>query len=73
MFTSFIVACAWRFTRDRGSKLVRKITRIFNQKFNALYYNWSCVPLAKRERLFLEFAVSFLYICSCSVIVFRVL
>nr|AAG50554.1 hypothetical protein [Arabidopsis thaliana] len=51
------------FTRDRGSKLVRKITRIFTQKFNAPYYNWSCVPLAKRERLFLEFAVSFLTLC----------
>ncbi|AAG29634.1 hypothetical protein [Arabidopsis thaliana] len=44
------------FTRDRGSKLVRKITQIFTQKFNAPYYNWSSVPLDKRERLFLEFA-----------------
>jgi len=62
MFTSFIGSCAWRFTRDSGSKLVGNITRIFTQNFNAPYYNWSCVPLAKRERLFLEFAVSFLYI-----------
>jgi len=64
MFNSFIVACVWRFTRDRGSKLVRKITQIFTQKFSAPYYNWSCSPLDKRERFFLEFAVSFLYIAN---------
>ena len=66
LFTSFFAACLWRFTRDRGSRLVRKITRIFLQKFDAPFYNWSCMPVDKRERLFLKFAVSFLYICSCS-------
>ncbi|XP_010508145.1 PREDICTED: uncharacterized protein LOC104769334 [Camelina sativa] len=44
------------FTRDAKSALVRKITRVFTNKFDGPFYNWSCVPPDRRERYFLEFA-----------------
>ncbi|CAE6114062.1 unnamed protein product [Arabidopsis arenosa] len=44
------------FDRDKGSKLVRKITKVIKNKFDAPYYSWTCVPRDKQERYFLEFA-----------------
>ncbi|KAL1209267.1 putative transposase-like protein [Cardamine amara subsp. amara] len=44
------------FTRDKGSKLVRSITRIFTNIFDGPYYTWSCVPQGRQERYFIEFA-----------------
>ncbi|KAL1192102.1 hypothetical protein V5N11_029998 [Cardamine amara subsp. amara] len=44
------------FTRDKGSKLVRSITRIFTNIFDGPYYTWSCVPRGRQERYFIEFA-----------------
>jgi len=51
MFFSFIISCVWRFTRERGFRLVRKITRIFTQKFDAPFYNWSCVPFNNNKMI----------------------
>lgn len=59
-FTSaFSLACVCRFTRDKKSKLVRAVTRIFTNKFDGPYYTWSCVPRERKERYFFEFAVYF--------------
>ncbi|XP_020884945.1 uncharacterized protein LOC110229361 [Arabidopsis lyrata subsp. lyrata] len=55
-FSSLIVSCVWRFTRDKKSRLVRKITKIFTNKFDGPFYSWSCVPRDRQERYFLEFA-----------------
>ncbi|XP_020877184.1 uncharacterized protein LOC110227430 [Arabidopsis lyrata subsp. lyrata] len=44
------------FTRDTGSRLVRKITKVFTNKFDGPFYSWTCVPRDKQERYFLEFA-----------------
>ncbi|CAE6200633.1 unnamed protein product [Arabidopsis arenosa] len=44
------------YDRDKGSKLVRKITKVIKNKFDAPYYSWTCVPRDKQERYFLEFA-----------------
>ncbi|KAL1217224.1 putative transposase-like protein [Cardamine amara subsp. amara] len=44
------------FTRDKGSKLVRSITKIFTNKFDGPFYTWLCVPRERQERYFLEFA-----------------
>ncbi|KAG7559466.1 putative transposase Ptta/En/Spm plant [Arabidopsis thaliana x Arabidopsis arenosa] len=44
------------FERDEKSRLVRKITKIFTNKFDGPYYSWTCVPRKRQERYFLEFA-----------------
>ncbi|XP_010479301.1 PREDICTED: uncharacterized protein LOC104758176 [Camelina sativa] len=43
------------FTRDKGSKLVRKITKILLNKYEGPFYSWTCLPREKKERYFLEF------------------
>nr|AAO86862.1 hypothetical protein [Arabidopsis thaliana]AAV63871.1 hypothetical protein At2g10070 [Arabidopsis thaliana] len=47
------------FTRDTNSSLVRKTTKVWTNKFDGLFYSWSCVPQDRREKYFLEFVVQF--------------
>ncbi|KAL9840103.1 hypothetical protein AtNW77_Chr2g0224621 [Arabidopsis thaliana] len=49
--------CLMWFTRDTNSSLVRKITKVWTNKFDGLFYSSSCVPRDRREKYFLEFAV----------------
>ncbi|XP_020882660.1 uncharacterized protein LOC110228831 [Arabidopsis lyrata subsp. lyrata] len=56
LLTSSLVYKCCRFERDEKSRLVRKITKIFTNKFDGPYYSWTCVPRARQERYFLEFA-----------------
>ncbi|XP_024009348.1 uncharacterized protein LOC112084450 [Eutrema salsugineum] len=44
-----------RFGRDKSS-LTRKITKVFTNKFDGLFYSWTCVPRERQERFFVEFA-----------------
>ncbi|XP_010431325.1 PREDICTED: uncharacterized protein LOC104715631 [Camelina sativa] len=44
------------FDRDKKGQLVRKITKIFTNKFDGPYYTWTCVPPDRKERYFIEFA-----------------
>ncbi|CAE5974181.1 unnamed protein product [Arabidopsis arenosa] len=44
------------FTRDKGNALVRKITKVWTNKFDAPFYSFTLVPVDRRERYFLEFA-----------------
>ncbi|XP_019097510.1 PREDICTED: uncharacterized protein LOC109131262 [Camelina sativa] len=43
------------FGKDKSS-LTRQITKVFTNKFDGPFYSWGCVPNARREGYFLEFA-----------------